>query len=120
MRHYCFAVFIGLLIANTSFGIDKDFLKKPNLRVLDIGNSYTFQATQFLKQITDASGSDVSDMCLYRATVGNGRFRDWYYIIDDLSQSTVKYTITPTQTAPGAARARKATTQVSPEETMAS
>lgn len=61
-------------IANASDSI----LTKPNLKVLDIGNSYTDDATAMLPLIVRASGSDVSDMCLYKATRGGGSFKNWY------------------------------------------
>ena len=60
-----------------------DVLKKPQLKVLDIGNSYTDDATAMLKLLTQANQMDVSDMCLYKATRGSGSFKSWYYIYHD-------------------------------------
>jgi hypothetical protein len=49
-------------------------LTKKDLKVLDIGNSYTEDATAYLKLIAEASGSDLSDMCLYKLTCGGHLF----------------------------------------------
>jgi hypothetical protein len=61
-------------MANAEDGI----LKKANLKVLDIGNSYTDDATAMLPLIASMSGSDLSDMCLYRAVRGGASFKNWY------------------------------------------
>lgn len=39
-------------------------LKKPNLKVLDIGNSYTKDATASLPTVVKNSGADVKELCL--------------------------------------------------------
>jgi hypothetical protein len=57
---------------------DNPLLKKANLKVLDIGNSYTEDATAMLPLIAEASGSDLSDMCLYKTIRGSGSFKNWY------------------------------------------
>lgn len=62
---------------------DDNILLKPNLKVLDIGNSYTDDATNMLPTITAASGSDVSDLCLYKAIRGGASFKHWYDIYHD-------------------------------------
>ena len=66
-------------------------LKKSQLRVLDIGNSYTEDSTHYLARITQASGIDVSDMCLYKAIRGGASFKNWYDVYHD-SDST-SYTV---------------------------
>ena len=75
-RFILLIICIGLSssIANASDSI----LTKPNLKVLDIGNSYTNDATDMLSLIVKASGSDVSDMCLYKALRSSGSFKNWY------------------------------------------
>ena len=60
-----------------------DVLKKPQLKVLDIGNSYTQDATYMLKLLTKANQMDVSDMCLYIATRGGGSFQSWCDVYHD-------------------------------------
>lgn len=57
---------------------ENNLLKKANLKVLDIGNSYTVDATALLPRIAKASGSDLSDMCLYKAIRGGAGFKSWY------------------------------------------
>ena len=39
-------------------------IKKPNLKVLDIGNSYTKYATASLPTVVKNSGADVKELCL--------------------------------------------------------
>lgn len=80
---------LGNNIANASDSI----LTKPNLKVLDIGNSYTDDATALLSLIVRASGSDVSDMCLYKATRGGGSFKNWYDRYYDNDIETSNYSI---------------------------
>ena len=70
---------------------DDSFLKKANLKVLDIGNSYTDDATAMLPLIVKNSGSDLSDMCLYKAIRGGASFKNWYDIYYD--NDNAKYTI---------------------------
>lgn len=67
---------------------DNSLLKKPNLKVLDIGNSYTDDATAMLPMIVKASGADVSDMCLYKAIRGGASFKNWYDIFYDKDPSS--------------------------------
>lgn len=58
-------------------------LNKPTLKVLDIGNSYTNDATGLLPPIVEASGSDVSKMCLYKAIRSSGTLKSWYDVYCD-------------------------------------
>lgn len=75
-------------------------LKKPTLRVLDIGNSFTNNAvgiyiggsTDNLNGFIQASGISVSNMCLYRAVRSSGSFKSWYDCYND--EDTVDYSIT--------------------------
>ena len=66
-------------------------LQKTQLRVLDIGNSYTEDSTHYIPEIVSASGVDVSDMCLYKATRGGASFKNWYDIYHN--QDTAGYGI---------------------------
>lgn len=58
-------------------------LKKHNLKVLDIGNSYSEGATALLPQIVEEIDADVSDMCLYWITRGGGSFKSWCEVYQD-------------------------------------
>ena len=58
-------------------------LRKPNLKIFDIGNSYTDDATTMLPDLVTASGADVSDMCLYSAYRGGATFMSWYNTYND-------------------------------------
>lgn len=79
----------GILIGMYNPPLD---LQKETLRVLDIGNSYTEDATHYLPLLTKASGIDVSDMCLYKATRGGASFKNWYDIYHD-KDTTSSYAI---------------------------
>lgn len=56
----------------------EDVLSNPTLKVLDIGNSFTNDATDLLPLIVESSGSDISNICLYKAIRSNGRLKNWY------------------------------------------
>lgn len=66
-------------------------LKKPQLKVLVIGNSYTSDVTSRLLLLTKSNKMDVTDMCIYKATRGNGSYKAWYNIWHDNDVSS--YTI---------------------------
>lgn len=66
-------------------------LQKEQLKVLDIGNSYTDDSTHYLSQIVSASGVDVSDMCLYKAIRGGASYKNWFDIYHD--QDTAGYSV---------------------------
>lgn len=53
-------------------------LQKDHLRILDIGNSFTGDATRYLSSMASAATLDVSDMCLYFLHRGAGSFKSWY------------------------------------------
>lgn len=61
----------------------QDVLNKPTLRVLDIGNSFTNDATDLLPLIAEASGSDISNICLYKAVRSSGTLKSWYDVYCD-------------------------------------
>ncbi len=75
-RSLLIIIFIGLCFNITN--ATESVLRKANLKVLDIGNSYTEDATDLLPSIVKSSGSDVSDMCLYKAIRGGASFKNWY------------------------------------------
>jgi hypothetical protein len=50
-------------------------LNRPTLKVLDIGNSFTNDATDLLPLIAEVSGSDVSKVCLYKAIRSSGSLK---------------------------------------------
>lgn len=68
-------------IANISSTVSKMYnppvnFQKADLKVLDIGNSYTQDAQAYLPQIIEASGID-SDFSLYRAFRPSASFKTW-------------------------------------------
>lgn len=71
---------------------ENSILKKAELRVLDIGNSYTDGATHLLPLIANASKADLSTMCLYQCNRGGGSFKNWVDVYND-KDSTKVYTI---------------------------
>ena len=52
-------------------------LHKKELRILDIGNSYTEDAVSFLPLIVKQSNIDTKDICLYKLTCGGGSIMTW-------------------------------------------
>ena len=58
-------------------GAVPECLKAETLRVLDIGNSFTQDATALLPGLVQGSGSDVSRMCLYTLVRGGSSWRTW-------------------------------------------
>ena len=46
-------------------------------RILDIGNSYTDNYTDLLKEIAESSGIDMEKICLYKLTRSSGSFKSW-------------------------------------------
>ncbi|MDE7462060.1 MAG: DUF4886 domain-containing protein [Muribaculaceae bacterium] len=51
--------------------------ESPQFRVLDIGNSYTRNCTDYLPHIMASMRLDCSDISLYRAIFGGGTFKNW-------------------------------------------
>lgn len=83
---------ISLIISTLGNAADiEEVLRKPNLRILDIGNSFTADATRYLANIISANGSDVSDLCLYTANRGSAAFKDWVNVYNDADK--YEYTI---------------------------
>ena len=60
-----------------------ELITKPNLRVLDLGNSYTQGAVSYLPYLIGKMEVDVSDMCLYCVTLSNSKFSTWYNALSD-------------------------------------
>ena len=61
-------------------GLDTDFtelLRKPDLKILHIGHSFTFDAVSYLPLIVESTGADISDLCIYRTMLGGASFKDW-------------------------------------------
>lgn len=52
-------------------------LSADTLRILDIGNSYTEDATALLNGIAKAAGMDMSHVCYYRLVRGGASFFTW-------------------------------------------
>ena len=71
---------------------DNSILDKPTLKVLDIGNSFTLDAVQLLPRIANASGSNLSSICLYRCYRSGATFKNWYDIYHD-KDSVFTYSI---------------------------
>ena len=77
---------IFLLGANASAqGIytENNILQKPNLKILHLGNSFTFDTQSYLAFLLNSNQSDVSDMCIYRFMRAAASFKEWYDIYHD-------------------------------------
>ena len=87
MRYFC--SFIVCVLLSLPVAAEDSVLRKSELRVLDIGNSYTNGATSLLPLIAKASKADLSTMCLYKCTRGGASFKNWVDIYNDKdTQST--------------------------------
>lgn len=59
--------------------------KKDNLKILDIGNSYTEDMHKYIANIISSAGFDASaNMSVYRTHRGGGSFRSWYDCYNDI------------------------------------
>ena len=58
-------------------------LKKPNLKVLDIGNSYSVGVFSLLPAVVKYCKADVNDMCLYELYRSGSSFRTWCNLYED-------------------------------------
>jgi hypothetical protein len=81
MRYFC-CLIVGILLS-LSVAADNSVLNKAELRVLDIGNSYTTGATRLLPLVAKASNADLSTMCLYQCYRSGGAFKNWVDIYYD-------------------------------------
>lgn len=79
----CFYCFIASILLSLPVTAENAVLKKAELRVLDIGNSYTAGATHLLPLIAKASKADLSTMCLYQCSRGGASFKNWVDIYND-------------------------------------
>lgn len=57
-------------------------LKKPNLKVLDLGNSYSGDATHYLAELLTAAGI-TTGFSLYSCTRGGSSFRSWVNLYEE-------------------------------------
>ena len=69
--------------ANEVLFFSDSTLLKPNLKILDIGNSYTDDATAYLPYLIDKLDADVKDVCLYKAVLAGGSYKYWYKVYHD-------------------------------------
>lgn len=59
------------------------FLQKEIIRILDIGNSYTDDATAFLPMLVEADKINLGGFNLYKAVRGGASFKSWYDVYND-------------------------------------
>lgn len=93
-----FAMLLALAHSNAASGSDTIpaygnplcNLSKENLRILDIGNSYTLDATHYIPQIAAAANA-AGCHSLYCATRGGATFRSWVDAYND--KDTEEYEI---------------------------
>lgn len=93
-----FAMLLALAHSNAASGSDTIpaygnplcNLSKENLRILDIGNSYTLDATHYIPQIAAAANA-AGCHSLYCATRGGASFRSWVDAYND--KDTEEYEI---------------------------
>ena len=66
-------------------------LRRANLKVLMIGNSYMENATASLADLATAASLNLSDMCVYKVFRSSASFKSWYNLYHD--NDTNKYRI---------------------------
>ena len=76
-------ILIFLLGLTLQAPADNTLLTQPGLKILALGNSYTDNYFNLLKEFTDNSGSDVSDMCLYKISRSFATFKAWLDMYED-------------------------------------
>ena len=76
-------ILIFLLGLTLQASADTTLLTQPGLKILALGNSYTDNYFNLLKEFTDNSGSDVSDMCLYKISRSFATFKAWLDMYED-------------------------------------
>ena len=77
----------NLIVAPCMFNPKLD-LSKNELRVLDIGNSYTEDSTHYLANLVSSANIDTKDMCFVTATRGGASFKHWCDIYNDKDTSS--------------------------------
>ena len=86
----CLLSFFCILLS-LSITAEVSVLKKNELRILDIGNSYTNDATNLLPIIVNASKADLSKLCIYKCYRGGASFKTWVDVFNDKDKAT--YTV---------------------------
>ena len=66
------------------------FFRKDGLRILDIGNSYTDDATALLPLLVKEAKVDLKGMSLYKAVRGGASFKSWCDVYNDQDESSYK------------------------------
>ncbi len=64
------------------------FFQKSGLKILDIGNSYTDDATALLPLLVKSADIDLSGMSLYKAIRGGASFKSWCDVYNDKDSVT--------------------------------
>lgn len=85
MKYLMSFVFFVLLACNpiAEVEVTRPVFSQSTLKVLDIGNSYTDDATALLPLIAENSGIDMTNLCLYKATRGGATYKNWYDVYND-------------------------------------
>lgn len=77
--------------ANEQFEYQPILPATRQLKVLDIGNSFSEDATHDLDGIVRATGADLSQLCVYMLYMGGASFHDWVLAYNN--QNTTYYTL---------------------------
>lgn len=68
--------------------------KSSQIRILDIGNSFSKGSLTYVPDLVTAAGIDTSNLCIYHAMRSSGSFKTWYDCFYGSDSSSVSYTIT--------------------------
>lgn len=76
-------------------------IRKSELRILDIGNSFSGVATgnygdgdDYLEEMINAAGIDVSNIAYCKLNMSGGSYKDWYDTYHDLNTKTYNFSTT--------------------------
>lgn len=88
---FFFLVLVFNLFSQEKRGLEQ-VLQKEYVNILDIGNSYTVNATQYLNDLLEAALPDKEyKHSLYIAYRGSGSFKDWYEMYKNCNVASEYY-----------------------------
>lgn len=59
------------------------------MRVLILGNSFSADATTYLKEVADGAGLDRNRFCVYNAMISGGGMADWIETLENATQQSI-------------------------------
>lgn len=79
-----------VIIENESESVLKEN-NKTEIKILDIGNSFTDNATAYIPDISKSIEADLSKVSLYKLVMSGASFKDWYDCYKGMSKKKYSY-----------------------------